>query len=202
MSRIAPLLVALMLLAAAGCSSDTGDTSTTTQPAAATTAASDNTVAQSTTLGAETTAAPETTAAASAGMDIDPCALLTAAEVTAATGVDFGEGTFNDDLSGDAQAVCDWLSTGSEFATAQVLILDAGPDAFDSNMASAEDIFGLTTDPVDVSGADRSYATAEGSIVAMDIGGLFVQVSYIPSGPGNVLDTTLGLATLAAGRMS
>jgi len=199
MPKVATLLLALLLLTVAGCSS--GSESTTTQPADSTTAGADSTIAESTTVAAETTAASETTAGASGALGVDPCALLTAAEITTATGIDFGDGVFNEDLSGDAQAICDWLSSGSEFATAQVLILDAGAGAFDSNMASAEEVFGLATDPVNVAGAGQSYATAEGSIVGMDIGGLFVQVSYIPPGPGNVLDATLELAAIAAGRM-
>ena len=196
MSRIPKLLAALLLLLSlASCSSDSGGSSSTTDAPSTTNDAGDTTAAGDTTL------APETTASNAGSLGIDPCGLLTADEITTATGVEFGEGTLNETISGESQAACDWLSTGSEFATAQVLILDAGAGAFDSNKSSAEDVFGLTTEPVDVPGADRTYATAEGSIVAMDIGGIYVQVAYIPSGTDSVLDATVKLATIAAGRM-
>jgi hypothetical protein len=48
-----------------------------------------------------------------------------------------------------------------------------------------------------VPGADQAYQTPEGSIVAMEVGDLFVQVAYIPSSPGNVNDATLQLAQIA-----
>jgi hypothetical protein len=194
------LLIVLLLFTAAACSSDSGSSSTPQDAgSAATTAAPASGGGTETTQPSGTTVASTTTAAAGSNLDIDACALLTAAEISATTGVEFGDGTINETMTRDGQVVCDWLSTGSEFATAQVLVV--GGDVFDSNQSSAEEVFGLTTNPVDVPGADRTYATAEGSIVAMDIHGKFVQVAYIPSGPGEVLDTTLALAEIAAGRM-
>lgn len=200
MSATFKLLIAMLLLTLAACSGSPGGSTSTTGPSSG--AATETSAGSETTMATETTAADTTTTeVSSAGLDIDPCQLLTSAEISATTGIDFGEGTLSDVITGAGQTACDWISTGSEFATAQVLILDAGPGQFDANMAGAEDVFGLTTDPVDVPGADRTYATAEGSIVAMDIGGIFVQVAYIPSGPGTVLDETLQLAVIAAGRM-
>jgi hypothetical protein len=199
MSRTPLFLLVLALVTLAACSSDAGESNSTipsSESAAATTVSAGSTQDTQTT---EATATQTTTAAPSAGLDIDPCSLLTTAEITAATGVEFGEGAINDAMTNEDQAVCDWISTGSEFATAQVLIVNS--DVFDSNMSSAEEVFGLTTEPVDVPGSDRTYATAEGSVVAMQIGGVFVQVAYIPSGPGDVLDATLELATIAAGRI-
>jgi hypothetical protein len=195
MSRTLKLLIVLLLFATAACSSDSGST-TTSQAAPSNT----STTAVETGNGTETTQASETTTeVAPSGVGVDPCSLLTSAEISATTGVEFGEGTINDSMTHDGQAVCDWVSTGSDFATAQVLIVAS--DVFDTNKSSAEEVFGLATDPVEVAGADRTYATAEGSIVAMDIGGEFVQVAYVPSGPGEVLDKTLALAEIVAGRM-
>ncbi len=200
MSRIPKLLIALLLLLSlASCSSDSGESGSTSQAPAS--GAVETTAAGETTPATETTETTQTTGSDAGSLGIDPCGLLTADEITSATGVEFGEGTLNETISGESQAACDWISTGSEFATAQVLILDAGANAFDSNKSSSEDIFGLTTESVDIPGADRTYATAEGSIVAMDIGGIFVQVAYLPSGPGTVLDATVQLATIAASRM-
>jgi hypothetical protein len=191
------LVALLLMMSMTACSSDGGGSSPSTQPAKAD-AAAETTLAGETTLAPETTAAETSSGAEPSGLSIDPCGLLTSAEITAATGTEFGEGTLNEAMTGEMQAVCDWLSTGSEFATAQVLVVNS--DVFDSNQSSAEEVFGLTTDPADVPGADRTYATAEGSIVAMDIGGIFLQVSYISAGTGNVLDATLELAAIAAGR--
>jgi hypothetical protein len=197
MSGALRLLVALLLVTTTACSGSSGGSEPTTV-AASTTATSVPGDATATTT--STAAAPSTTGGGG-GLDVDPCQLLTGAEITAATGVPFGEGVPNDVITGDDQAACDWISTGSEFATAQVLLVNAGPGQFESARGDAESVFGLTTEPVAVPGADQTYATAEGSIVAMDIGGRFVQVSYIPAGPGTVLDETLQLAAIVAGRM-
>jgi len=200
MSGTFKLLVALLLVTVAACSGDSGGSASTTEPSSG--AATETSSAAATTMATDTTAAATTTtAAATSSLSIDPCTLLTAAEITAATGVEFGEGAPNAAIAAPERAACDWISTGAEFATAQVFIVDASPGQFEAAMADAADIFGLTTDPVNVPGADNSYATAEGSIVAMDIGGVFLQVSYIPAGPGTVLDQTLQLAAIAAGRM-
>jgi hypothetical protein len=46
-----------------------------------------------------------------------------------------------------------------------------------------------------------AYATAEGSIIGMQVEGGYLQVSYIPTGPGTVLEETTQLATLAAANL-
>ncbi len=129
----------------------------------------------------------------------DPCTLLTAAEIEAATGVSFGQGAPSDIVTGKGRTACDWKSSGKEFATAQVLILDGGGSVFDLQRSSAKQ---LGVEDADVPGASRAYATTEGSIVAMEVGDLFVQVAYIPSGPGAVLDKTSQLAATVAARVS
>lgn len=129
----------------------------------------------------------------------DPCSLLTAAEVSDVTGVAFGEGTYNEQLSAENRRICDWIASGSTFATAQVLITpltEGGWEAAQSGTGQVSPVHDET-----VPGADRAFATQEGSIVAMDVHGLFVQVSYIPSGGGTVLQQTLALAAKAAARM-
>ncbi len=120
----------------------------------------------------------------------DPCGLLTVDELRQATGVDFPEGVRNEALSNESQVICDWVSEGP-LSTAQVLVNDNGA-SFDEQRASVEDAFGEPA--VDVDLADAAYRTTEGSLVAMKVGALFVQVSYIPNGPGNVADATVALA--------
>ncbi len=127
---------------------------------------------------------------------VDPCSLLTVGDLQAATGIDFGEGTINDTMTNDASAVCDWTSSGDEFATAQVIVVQGGAENLDSQRDSANEV--SATSDVEVTGADSAYRTEEGSIVGMAIGDDFVQVSYIPSGPGDVGDATLQLAETAA----
>lgn len=122
----------------------------------------------------------------------DPCSLLTVDDIESATGLPFAEGVFNDDLSSDSQLICDWIGS-AEFATVQTLIVPM--DVYDSQMASASGAFTLVD--VDIDGAADAYATEEGSLVGMRVGALFLQVSYIPPGPGEVLDVTAALATTA-----
>ena len=141
---------------------------------------------------------PVSTATAGEGGGVDVCGLLTVAELEAATELTWDEGTFNDAMSSNAQAVCDWVAI-SQFATAQVMVLSSD-ESFEANRASAESVFGLGEAP-SIPGADEVYATDEGSLIAMRIGGRFVQVAYIPPGPGNVLEATLELAKAVASRI-
>lgn len=145
------------------------------------------------------TTMPTKTASVGAADLPDPCSLLTASEISDTTGVTFGQGAYNDQLSATDRRICDWISTGSELATAQVLVTpltDAGWEAAQSGTGQVSPVHDET-----VPGADRAFATEEGSIVAMDVHGLFVQVSYIPSGGGSVLSQTLALAAKAAARV-
>lgn len=141
------------------------------------------------------TSAPDEEPAAATGDLPDPCALLTTQEIRNATGHPFGDAVFNEDLSGDAQVICDWTSE-DPFATAQVLIVRSN---LESQRETVESAFGEKTVALDL--ADGAYRTKEGSLVAMQVGDLFVQVAYIPPGPGNVADVTVGLAEQALSRI-
>lgn len=125
----------------------------------------------------------------------DPCGLLTTEEVASATGLPFGDGVFNDALSSDRMHVCDWLSD-DPFATAQVLLMrgDIGTEQDSIESAFGEDVIMLDL-------ADASFRTTDGSLVAMQVGELFVQVAYIPPGPGEVADITVALAEQAVARL-
>ncbi len=120
----------------------------------------------------------------------DPCGLLATSDLVDATGLPFADGEFNRDLSNENQSICDWISE-DPFATAQVLVTPFG-DSFETQRASVEAAFDEPT--VDLDLAEAAYRTQEGSLVAMQAGGLFVQVSYLPPGPGDVGDITVGLA--------
>jgi hypothetical protein len=186
------LVVAAVSVLMAACSGSDG-----------TSAADTTTTVSSTTAGeAETTSTvatepdPETTtSAATAGSGTD-CMLLTPEELQTATGVPFADGASNADLSGEHQSICDWISSGDVFATAQVLVSDWPYQPSKESSASA-----FTLVDVTVPGATQAYATEEGSLVGMEIGGRYVQVAYIPAGPGNVLDATTQLAAIVAGRI-
>ncbi len=123
----------------------------------------------------------------------DPCSLLTAADIEDATGVRFGEGAFNADLSGDMQSICDWIGTVG-YATVQTLIVPI--DVWAAQRESAAIVFAVVD--VDIPGADAAYVTEEGSLIGMQVAGMFLQVSYIPPGPGDVLPQTTALAATAA----
>jgi len=187
------LVLAVVSVLMAACSGGDGtsaaDTTTTVGSTAAEEAATTSTVA------ATEPEAETTTSAAMAGSGSD-CMLLTPDELEATTGLPFADGTYNADLSSEHQSICDWLSSGDAFATAQVLVSDWPYQPSKEGSASA-----FTLVDVTVPGATQAYATEEGSLVGMEIDGRYVQVAYIPAGPGNVLDATTQLAGIVAGRM-
>jgi hypothetical protein len=51
---------------------------------------------------------------------------------------------------------------------------------------------------VKIPGVSAAYATTEGSVIGMAVGHRYLQVSYIPSGPGTFLEETTQLAAIAA----
>jgi len=124
----------------------------------------------------------------------DPCSLLTTTDLQNATGIGFGEGAFND-LSNDFQVICDWRASGSELATVQVLVTP-GTDALENQRDSASDALGVVE--VDVAGTEDAYQSEDGTIVGMDVGDSFLQVSYISFSTEDVSEATLDLAGIAA----
>jgi hypothetical protein len=182
---VSTAVVALVLICTScGSGGESADTTLTTVGQTETQTSSDSTELTTTTVGDVSTSEIP-----------DPCALLTPADLEAATGLAFGEGVFNESLSNDSQSICDWTTSGSEFATAQVYLAPDSGGAFDTAKNGAAGAFTLVD--IDVPGASAAYATEEGSISGMQVPGFYLQVSYIPSGPGNVLDATTELATEA-----
>ena len=141
-------------------------------------------------------------AAARAAALPDPCTLLTTAEITAATGLEFGAAKPNNVVPGPDRAACDWVTTGSTFATAQVLLWLPTAGSYADARSQAIDIFDMSVQDVTVPGAERAYAVEGGTIVGMDLGGLYLQVSYTPSSLEDVLTITNTLAEKAVGRVS
>jgi hypothetical protein len=174
----ARILILTAVLAVTGCSSDQGS------PSPGTTAGGP----------------PPATASGGAGQASDelpdPCTLLTKAEVDAATGGSFAEGAINATVTQDHLKACDWQSSG--VATVQALVTTV--DAFDSSRQVAADTYG-SADDVSIPGAKRAYVVKGGFLIGMDIGTVFLQVSYIATG-ANVAAATKDLAGKAAARMS
>lgn len=94
------------------------------------------------------------------------------------------------------------MATGKAFATAQVLIALATTAPFDDEKAGTKDTFGLDVIDISVPGAKRAFTIDGGNIVAMDMGDLYLQVSFTPSSNDDVTETTKGLAARAAARVS
>jgi hypothetical protein len=184
------IVVGLLVGACAGESGES--TSTGASPTETTAADGDVGTTNTTSLSVEetTTSVPGD---GGSGM-LDPCALPTVEDILTATGVPFDEGVFNEELSSESQVICDWTGSG-EFALVQVLFHDS--DTFEGNRESAAEFTGEVTD-VEIPGASAAFATVEGSIIGMQVDGGYLQVSYIPNGPGTVLEETTQLATVAA----
>lgn len=183
------LILTLTVLFAA-CGRESGESPDTTAALAVATTDDDGAATTSREPPEETTTAPSQ----SRGDMLDPCALLTVEEIMTVTGVSFDEGVFNEELSSESQVICDWIAS-EEFAFVQVLFHDF--DSFEGNRDSAADFTGEATD-VEIPGVSAAFATGEGSIIGMQVDDGYLQVSYIPSGPGTVLEETTQLATAAA----
>ena len=167
-------------------------------------AGSDDSVTSSSTAGPSTTAASQggdtattattsTTAADTAGSNsLDPCSLLTAADITDATGIDFGEAA----VSENARSICDWTGLGDQYATVQTLVVES--DVWQTQRDSAATAFEVVD--LDIPGTDDAFSTAD-SIIGMRIGGIYVQVSYLVVGVDSPLDALIEMATTAAGNV-
>ena len=138
-------------------------------------------------------AASATTGAAGDGLP-DPCTLLTKSEVDAATGGTFGQGAINTTVSQEFISACDWQSSG--VATVQVLVTTV--DAFETSRQAAAQTYG-SADDVTVPKAKRAYVAKGGFLIGMDMGEIYLQVSYIATG-ANVAAVVRDLAAKTAGR--
>ncbi len=169
-TRIGPPLALLAVLALAGCSA-AGAASTGASTDASTGASSDASSSD-----ASTPASDQSTSPAAAADLPDPCTLLTAAEITAATGVPFDEGKPDAKLSTPERQICNWMATGSPTVMTQVLVTALTPDGWDQAKTGTAQVNPVHDETI--AGADRAFATNEGSILAMDVHGRFVQLAY------------------------
>ena len=114
----------------------------------------------------------------------------------------FGDGKPNDTITGDDRGACDWIATGKAFATAQVLLWSTSVGDYETARTGVEEGFGIKVTDISIPGAAHAYAVEGGNIVGMDMGDLYLQVSFTPSSKDDVVDVTTALATTAAGRVS
>ncbi len=189
-------LALLAVLALAGCSA-AGAASTGASSDASTGAASG--ASSEASSDASTPASDQSTSPAAAADLPDPCTLLTAAEITAATGVPFDEGKPDAKLSTPERQICNWMATGSPTVMTQVLVTALTPDGWDQAKTGTAQVNPVHDETI--AGADRAFATNEGSILAMDVHGRFVQLAYFSGGTDSVLKATKQLAAEAAARM-
>jgi hypothetical protein len=185
-------LALLTVLALAGCSA-AGAASTGASTDASTGAAS------GASSEASSPASDQSTSPATAADLPDPCTLLTAAEITAATGVPFDEGKPDAKLSTPERQICNWMATGSPTVMTQVLVTALTPDGWDQAKTGTAQVNPVHDETIP--GADRAFATNEGSILAMDVHGRFVQLAYFTGNTDSVLKVTKELAAKAAARM-
>jgi hypothetical protein len=120
-------------------------------------------------------------------------------EITAATGVPFDEGKPDAKLSTPERQICNWMATGSPTVMTQVLVTALTPDGWDQAKTGTAQVNPVHDETIP--GADRAFATNEGSILAMDVHGRFVQLAYFSGGTDSVLKATKQLAAEAAARM-
>jgi hypothetical protein len=180
---LSSVLVLLLVAAAAACGDDDDDSDTGANPTTSATSAD-----------GDDEAGDEGGDVASG---IDPCSLLTVEEVESATGVST-EAEYDEMLSNDDQVICNWIATEGPMAGIQLRVIPEGPVAdFDRQRQSADETSGPAID-VEVAGADRAFSAAEGSIIGMQVGGSFVQVSNLGHGGNEVI---LPLAELVAPRI-
>jgi hypothetical protein len=94
------------------------------------------------------------------------------------------------------------VSTGSTFATAQVLLWRTSAGSYDDARTGMADSLGIDASAVTIPGARQAFTVTGGTIIGMDVGGLYLQVSFLPSSCEDVLATTKDLATRAGGRVA
>lgn len=120
------------------------------------------------------------------------CDLLTVEEIDAATKRVAQEGKYNDELVTDTQSVCEWVTepkgkknknnnknnqtSPEDLAFVQVVVnLTDYPAARDE----AREVLGKA--PVlELDGAEKAYLGGDGTVVGMQVGGYFAQVTNIP----------------------
>ncbi len=128
----------------------------------------------------------------------DPCAVLTQDEINEVSGLDFGPGEFKDQLSNDDKVICGWVSE-KPFASLQVMVWTTEWSNYDE---ARDSMIQLKFDPKDatIPGANRAFTVP--GIVGVDLGDLYLQVSYSRPRGETVDAPALELASKAVSRIS
>jgi hypothetical protein len=131
----------------------------------------------------------------------DACAVLSAADVQDATGLDLAEGVEIAQEPGRKQSQCIWQAASSE-EFPQVLVHVADPVfTFADQRAAAEGLY-PTVDDVSVPGASDAFVTTKGQHLGMDVGPYWVMVTLIEDSDRDLTAEVTELATRVAGRIS
>ncbi|MDN4475881.1 DUF3558 family protein [Demequina sp. SYSU T00192] len=128
----------------------------------------------------------------------DPCTLVSAADLEQVSGVPFGEGMLAEDIATATEASCVWEAVDGPLPIVQVLVV-AAPDQAAARRESTEEWMGTATD-VEVAGATDAYAAGAGTILGMQVGDVFVEVSYM-SGEDDVTAIGTAIAEVVAGSL-
>jgi hypothetical protein len=129
----------------------------------------------------------------------NPCALITAEQLTEILILEFDAGVPKPDYSSAEQSVCQWSRTDDEGQFIQVMVgADAG--RFEAEMADADGGTGTTADH-EVPGADKAYYGLSGSLIGMVVDGYFVHIANYTAAPGSRLGTTTEVAAIVAGNV-
>lgn len=142
------------------------------------------------------TAAPTATVAARAPEGtVDPCALLAADFIKEVSGFGMLEGEFDASLSNSSRNICNWGPASDErnVPRVQVVVNWELADAAE-HRALAEEIFGPLKN-LEIEGATDAYAYPGYRTEAMQVGDLFVKVSYTHPNRGDAGSITTALAT-------
>lgn len=102
----------------------------------------------------------------------DPCALWATTDLDAITGA-----VWTQQPPPEAGGpICDWTSAAPPGLTKAFVAADVG-DAFDNNRASVTS-GGVEPTEIEIPGAAKAFATADGGLVGMRVGDWYVQVDY------------------------
>ncbi len=182
-----------------GCSSDKDGTGSSGSSGEVTRPAEDSTAAADDPSGAAESSAPDDAGdAGSSGefvlLDVDPCSLLTAAEMEAALGAPVEQGGFGEDLPNRCTH-----SVGGDVGSGVVGVSLEDP-LFCVALERAIDAGGTASGLiVDVGGG--GIVAADGGTIQFLVGGGCVGISASNSGVGLDQATLVSLATAAAGRI-
>lgn len=201
--RVPTVAVAIGSLALGlfGCSSDKDNTGSAGAGGEVTSPASDSTEADGASGVAETAAPEQAGGAGTSGefvlLDVDPCSLLTAAEMESALGAPVEQGGFGEDLPGRCTH-----SVGGDVG-AGVVGISVGDPLYCAGIERAIEAInsGATASGAVVDVGEGGVVEADGGTIQFLVGGGCVGISASNSGIGLDQATMIGLATVVVGRV-